>query len=75
MLVEVSDCLDSCVIDLYIVFGFYQSMFTLHWNYYDVYAHIPSLVTITDSAGMSSHTRVYVVRCAWAPTVVPYLVR
>jgi hypothetical protein len=31
-------------------------MFTLRWDYYDVYAYIPDEVTIIDSDGMGPRT-------------------
>jgi hypothetical protein len=50
-------------------------MFSLRWDCYDAYACIPGQVTILNSDGMGPYTRVYVVKCAWAPSVVPYLIR
>jgi hypothetical protein len=50
-------------------------MFTLCWNYYDVYAYIPGQVTIIDSHGTGPRTRVYAVRCMWVCADMPYLVR
>jgi hypothetical protein len=39
---------------------------------YDVYMCIPDRVTIMDSDGTGPCTRVYVVGCKWALTVIPY---
>jgi hypothetical protein len=59
------DCLVTCIIDFYIErMTFYQGMFTLRWNCYGAYAHIPGRATITDSDGKGSCTHGYVVRCA-----------
>jgi hypothetical protein len=68
------DYLDSCIIDFYTErMAFYQGVLTSRWNYYGPYVCIPSRVTIIDSDGAGPHTRVYAVRHAWAPVVVPYL--
>jgi hypothetical protein len=70
------DFLDTCAIDLYIeCTTFSRITFTLCQNHYDVYACIPSQVTIFDSDETNPSTRVYVVRCAWAPAAASYLVR
>jgi hypothetical protein len=70
------DCLGTCIMDFYIAHkAFYQGKFTLCWNYYAAYACTPSRITTTDSDGTGPHTRVYVVKCAWALAVMPYLVR
>jgi hypothetical protein len=57
---------------LYTVCGFYQGRIALRWTYYDAYACIPGQVTISDSNGTGPCTRVYAIKCAWAPVVIPY---
>jgi hypothetical protein len=45
------------------------------WKHYGVYACMPGRAIISDSDGMGLSTRVYAVRCAWAPVAVSYHVR
>jgi hypothetical protein len=50
-------------------------MFTFHWNYYGAYVCTPGRITTIGSDGMGPHTRVYAVKYAWAPVIVPYLLK
>jgi hypothetical protein len=50
-------------------------MITLCWNRYGVYACIPGQATISDSDETGPRTRVYAIRCVWAPIAASYLVR
>jgi hypothetical protein len=50
-------------------------MCALCWNHYGVYVCIPSRATTSDSDETDPSTRVYAVRCAWAPADASYLVR
>jgi hypothetical protein len=50
-------------------------MFTVSWNHYNVSVCIPGRAIISDSDGTDPCIRVYVVRCAWVPVTMPYLVR
>jgi hypothetical protein len=54
---------------------FYHDMFALCWNHYGVYACILGRATISDSDGTGPSTRVYDVRCVWAPAAASYLIR
>jgi hypothetical protein len=50
-------------------------MFTLCQSHYGVYACNPHQATILDNDEMNPITLVYIVKCAWAPAAMSYLVR
>jgi hypothetical protein len=70
------DCPDTCVIEfLHGAYCFYQCTFTLWWCSCGVYARILDLAPILDGDEMDFSTRVYTIRCVWAPAVMSYVAR
>jgi hypothetical protein len=71
-----NDRLGTCVIEFYMeCIAFTRICVPYVLNHYYVYACIPRQAAILDGDGMDPSTRVYVVRCAWAPATTSYFIR
>jgi hypothetical protein len=54
--------------------GFFRICLPYVSKHYGVYARTPGRAIISNSDGMRPSTRVYTVRCTWAPAAVSHLI-